>query len=177
MQDDILEILFNEQTIAKKVRELAARITMDYAGSELVIVCILKGAAVFTADLMRGITLPVTVEFMQAASYGASMTSSENIVIRKDLETDIRGKHVLVVDAIIDTGRTMNCLLDKLRERGPASLKAAVLLDKRSRRLMEVPLAYRGFEIPDAFVAGYGMDCGEKYRNLPYIAALPPPCG
>ncbi|HEX9022092.1 MAG TPA: hypoxanthine phosphoribosyltransferase [Nitrospirota bacterium] len=171
------EILFDERTIAEKVRELAGRITGDYAGNELVLVCILKGAAVFTADLLRRLSLPVTVDFIQAASYGASMTSSRDIIIRKDLETDIAGKNVLLVDAIIDTGWTLNHLFNKLSERNPASLKAAVLLDKRSRRTVEVPLAYRGFEIPDVFVAGYGMDCGEQYRNLPYIAMLTPVCG
>lgn len=166
------EILFDEAAIAGKVRELAGRISRDYAGKELVLVCILKGAAVFTADLMRGITIPVSVEFLQAASYGASTTSSRNIMIKKDLDCDIEGKHVLLVDTIIDTGETMYFLLKKFADRRPASLRAAALLDKRCRRMVDVPVAYIGFEIPDTFVVGYGMDYGERYRNLPSIAKL-----
>jgi hypoxanthine phosphoribosyltransferase len=172
MRDDIEDILFDEQTITEKVRELAASISQDYAGKELILICILKGAAVFTADLMRHLSLKVTVEYLQAASYGLSAISSRAITIKKDIETDIHGKHVLLIDAIVDTGETLACLFNKLGERGPASLNAVTLLDKKSRRTTHVPLAYRGFEIPDTFVVGYGMDSGEKYRNLPYIATL-----
>jgi len=172
MLSDIEEILFDEQTITEKVRELAAWISKDYAGKELVLVCILKGAAVFTADLMRHLSLKVTVEYLQAASYGSSATSSRAITIKKDIEGDIQGKHVLLVDTIVDTGATLACLFNKLGERGPASLNAVTLLDKKSRRTVPVPLAYRGFEIPDKFVVGYGMDLGERHRNLPYIATL-----
>lgn len=172
MLSDIEEILFDEQTITEKVRELAAWISKDYAGKELVLVCILKGAAVFTADLMRHLSLKVTVEYLQAASYGPSATSSRAITIKKDIEGDIRGKHVLLVDTIVDTGATLASLFNKLGERGPASLNAVTLLDKKSRRTVPVPLAYCGFEIPDKFVVGYGMDLGERHRNLPYIATL-----
>ncbi|HEY6012130.1 MAG TPA: hypoxanthine phosphoribosyltransferase [Nitrospirota bacterium] len=170
--EDIEEILFDEQAIKEKVRELAASIAKDYAGKELVLVCILKGAAVFTADLMRHLSMKVTIEYIQAASYGSSTISSRAIIIKKDLESDIRGKDVLLVDTIIDTGATLERLFSLLRERGPASLNAVVLLDKKSRRASGVRFAYRGFEIADRFVVGYGMDFGEKYRNLPYIAAL-----
>ena len=166
------EIFIDKAAIAEKVRELAGQISRDYEGKDLVLACILKGAAVFTADLMRGITIPVTVEFLQAASYGASTTSSRNIVIKKDLDCDIAGKHVLLVDTIIDTGETMAFLLKRFAERRPSSLRAAALLDKRARRSVYVPLAYIGFDIPDTFVVGYGMDCGERYRNLPSIAEL-----
>lgn len=166
------DILINETAIAGKVRELAERISRDYAGKDLVLACILKGAAVFTADLMRGITIPVSIEFIQAASYGASTTSSKNIMIKKDLDSNIAGRHVLLVDTIIDTGETMAFLLKKFADRGPASLRAAALLDKRCRRSVYVPVAYIGFEIPDTFVVGYGMDFGDRYRNLPSIAKL-----
>jgi hypoxanthine phosphoribosyltransferase len=170
--EDSHEILFDEQAIANKVEELASRISADYAGKELVLVCILKGAMMFTADLMRGLTIPAVLDFVQAASYGDSTTSSKTITIRQDLVIDIRDRHVLLVDTIIDTGRTMDQLLRKFEKRGPASLGAVALLDKKSRRVVDVAVAYRGFEIPDAFVVGYGMDCAEKFRNLPYIAAL-----
>jgi hypoxanthine phosphoribosyltransferase len=169
---DIQEILFDEQTIIEKVRDLATRISKDYAGKEVVLICILKGAAVFTSDLMRHLSVPVMVDYVQAASYGLSTTSSRNITLKKDIETDISGRHVLLVDTIVDTGETMDCLLKKMREKGPASLKTVVLLDKRSRRLVQVEIDYLGFEIPDKFVVGYGMDCKEQYRNLPSIAVV-----
>lgn len=172
MLEDIEEILYDEQAIKEKVRELAAAISKDYEGRELVLACILKGAAVFTADLMRHLSLKVMIEYIQAASYGSSTTSSRGITIKKDVETDIKGKEVLLVDTIVDTGATLERLFTLLSERGPASLNAVVLLDKKSRRTATIPLAYCGFEIPDRFVVGYGMDRGEKYRNLPYIAAL-----
>ena len=168
------EMLFDERTIEQKIAELGARISNDYAGKELVLVCVLKGAALFTADLLRSITIPVTTEYLQAASYGSGTMSSCDIVIQKDIEGDIRGKHVLLADTIIDSGRTMACLFNKFSEQEPASLNAVVLLDKSSKRTVAVPIAYKGFEIADQFVVGYGMDCGEKYRNLPYIAMLTP---
>ena len=170
--DDNLEILFDEAAVSDAVHELAARISRDYAGKEPVLISVLKGAAIFTADLMRCITVPVTVEFVQVASYGCSTTSSRNITLVKDLTTDIRGKHVLLVDTIIDTGETMAWLLNKLGSNGPASINIVALLNKQCRRTVEVPIAYMGIEIPDKFVVGYGMDCGEHYRNLPYIAMI-----
>jgi hypoxanthine phosphoribosyltransferase len=170
------EILFDAQTIENKVKELAAQISRDYEGKNLVLVCILKGAITFTADLMRGLSISVELDFVRAASYGASTVSSRKITVTKDIETDIRGRHVLLVDGIIDSGDTLDCLFKRYADQNPASIKAAVLLDKISRRMVEVPLAYKGFEIPDTFVVGYGMDCAEKYRNLPYIAAFNPSC-
>ncbi len=169
---EIQEILFDEQTIQCKVGELAERISADYADKELLLVCILKGAAIFVADLMRHITIPVTIEFIQASSYGAGTISSKEVTISNDRELDISGRHVLLVDTIIDTGETMACMLRMFAERGPASLKAVALLDKRSRRTKDVPLSYIGFEIPDQFVVGYGMDYAGRYRNLPSIAVL-----
>jgi hypoxanthine phosphoribosyltransferase len=165
-------ILFNEQSIEQRVAELAQDISRDYAGKEVVAICILKGALVFFTDLIRRITLPVLVDFIQASSYGSGTVSSLNLVISKDTTTDIRGKHVLLIDTIIDTGETMACLYKRFSEQGPASLAIVGLLDKKPRRTAEVPIIYKGFEIPDLFVVGYGMDFGEKYRNLPYIAAL-----
>ncbi len=170
--DDPLNILFDEQAIEQKVSELAGQISHDYAGKELVLVCILKGAAIFAADLSRHLTIPVGLDFVHVSSYGSATVSSRTITVKKDIDMDIRGKNVLLVDGIIDTGDTMQYLLEQYRKRGPASIKVAVLLDKHSRRTADVRLDYRGFEIPDEFVVGYGMDCGEKYRNLPYIATL-----
>ena len=169
---EIQEILFDEQAIAGKVRELAARISHDYAGRELVLIGILKGAVMFAADLMRCISLPVTVEFIQAASYGNGTISSRDVAVNKEIHTDIKGKHVLLIDTIIDTGETMNCLMKKLSGKGPVSIKGVALLDKKCRRTVEVPVAYWGFEVPDQFVVGYGMDHAEQYRNLPYIATV-----
>jgi hypoxanthine phosphoribosyltransferase len=171
---EIQEILFDEATILAKVSELAVRISHDYAGTELVMVPILKGACVFAADLMRRITVPTTVDFISASSYGLATESSRKISVTKDLDTHISGRHVLLVDTIIDTGKTVQYLARMLSERDPASLHIAVLLDKKCRREAEVPLAYRGFEIPDRFVAGYGMDCRELYRNLPQIVIVKP---
>lgn len=164
--------MFDEQAIAGKVKELAERISHDYADKELVLIGILKGAIMFTADLMRCISLPVTVEFIQAASYGSGSISSRMVAVKKDLNADLKGKHVLLVDTIVDTGETLDCLMKKISGKGPASLKAVVLLDKKCRRTVEVPVAYRGFEVPDTFVVGYGLDHAEKYRNLPYIATV-----
>jgi hypoxanthine phosphoribosyltransferase len=169
---EIAEILFDRETIGKKVAELAERISLDYAGKDLVLVCILKGAIIFTADLMRRIPYSITLDFVQASSYGMGTISSREIRIKKDIETDITGRHVLLVDCIIDSGETMAHLLKCYEARNPASLRSAVLLDKRSRRTVDVPLEYRGLEIPDTFVVGYGVDCAELYRNLPYIATL-----
>lgn len=165
-------ILFDQDVIAAKSRELAGLISRDYSGQALVLVCILKGAVAFTVDLMRNISCAVSVEFVQAASYGSTTRSSGNVIIRKSVEIDVTGKHVILVDTIIDTGETLDCFFKKFTEQKPASLRAAVLLDKKARRTVEVPLAYVGFEIPDLFVVGYGMDHAENYRNLPYIAVL-----
>jgi hypoxanthine phosphoribosyltransferase len=169
---EIRDIVFDEQTIAKKVRELGARISGDYAGKDVVLIGILKGAVVFMADLMRCLSLPVAIDFVRAASYGRSTEPARKIMITKDIETDIQGRHVLLVDTIIDTGETLHCLLDRMKAKGPASLEAVVLLDKKPRRTVEVPIRYKGFEIPDVFVVGYGVDCAEQCRNLAYIASV-----
>jgi hypoxanthine phosphoribosyltransferase len=170
----IHDILLDEQTIAGKVEELAIQISKDYANKELLLVCILKGAFTFTADLMRLLTVPTTVEFIQASSYGTSTTSSRNVVIKQGVSTDLRGQHVLLVDTVIDSGKTLASVMQKFSRCGPTSLATVALLDKKSRRAEDIQITYRGFEIPDIFVVGYGLDIGEQYRNLPYIAALNP---
>jgi hypoxanthine phosphoribosyltransferase len=165
-------ILFNEQAIEQRVTELARDISRDYAGKQVVAICILKGALVFFTDLVRCITVPVFVDFIQASSYGSGTVSSRELTITKDISIDIRNRHVLLIDTIIDTGETMAYLYKRFSEQGPASLAIVGLLDKKPRRTVEVPIAYKGFEIPDVFVVGYGMDYGEQHRNLPYIAVV-----
>jgi hypoxanthine phosphoribosyltransferase len=169
---EIREILINAETIEKRVGELAREISRDYAGKDLVLVGVLKGAVIFLADLMRRMTIPAAVDFVHASSYGTATSSSKEVRIKKDVDADVAGRHVLLVDTIIDTGFTLSHLLDLFQKRGPASLKTAVLLDKKACRIVDVPLAYRGFEIPDEFVVGYGVDCAEQCRNLPYIAVI-----
>lgn len=169
MEED-LEILFDEQAIAERVSVLASQISCDHQGKELILICVLKGAALFTADLARRLTIPAKIDFAQVASYGSRTVSSGSLTVKKDIETDIEGKNVVIVDGIVDSGRTLDLLIKRYQERRPASLKVAVLLDKQSRRAVEVPVDYRGFEIPDTFVVGYGMDAAEQYRNLPYVA-------
>ncbi|HAK61561.1 MAG TPA: hypoxanthine phosphoribosyltransferase [Nitrospiraceae bacterium] len=171
---EIEAILFDEKTIERRARELAAAISKDYAGRELVLVCILKGAVVFTADLMRYLSIPTTIEFIQASSYGDAAVSSRMITMKKDIDVDVKGKDVLLVDCIIDTGDTMAYVMERFREKGPASLEAVVLLDKKPRRRVDVAVKYIGYEIPDRFVVGYGLDYAQQYRCLPYIAALTP---
>lgn len=171
---EIQEILLTEQAIRGKVEELGARITKDYAGKNPVLIGIMKGALVLTADLMRCIPFPVTIDFVHASSYGLGTESSREIRIKKDIETDIAGRHVLLADCIIDTGETLNFLVQRYASRNPASIRTLVLLDKRSRRTINVPLDYVGHVIPNKFVVGYGVDCGEQYRNLPYVAVVRP---
>jgi len=156
------------------VRELGQQITRDYRDRDahLVMVGVLKGAFVFLADLVRWVELPVVVDFMAVASYGASTRTSGVVRILKDLDEEITGRDVLLVEDIVDTGLTLDYLLSVLGARRPRSLKVCCLLDKPARRLRPVPVHYRGFEIPDVFVVGYGLDCGERYRNLNYIAVL-----
>jgi hypoxanthine phosphoribosyltransferase len=171
---EIQKILIDAETIEKRVKELAGEISRDYAGKNPVLVGVLKGAVVFLADLMRLMTIPVSIDFVRASSYGNSTASSKEVRITKDLDIDVAGRHVLLVDIIIDTGLTLSRLFDHFQERGPASLKAVVLLDKKPCRIADVPLAYRGFEIQDVFVVGYGVDCAQQCRNLPYVAVIKP---
>jgi hypoxanthine phosphoribosyltransferase len=170
--DDIDEILIPEEALAGRIRELGRAISHDYIGKEPLLVGILTGAVLFTSDLLRQITIPVHLDFMATSSYGPKTESSGIVRILKDLDQSIEGRHVIIVDDIIDTGLTMDYLLETLKARYPASLKVCVLLDKVPRRLRHVPIDYRGFEIPDKFVVGYGLDYAGRYRNLPFICVL-----
>ena len=170
----ISEILVDEATVKKRIQELGAEITQDYAGKSLLLVGVLKGAVVFLSELAQRIKLPATFDFMAVSSYGSSTESSGVVRILKDLDESLEGKNVLIVEDIIDTGLTLEYLYRHLKSRHPASLNICTLLDKPSRRQVEVPVKYVGFQIPDYFVVGYGLDYDEKYRNLPYIAVLEP---
>jgi hypoxanthine phosphoribosyltransferase len=166
-------VLFSEEQIQSRVAELGRAIARDYAGRSPVLVTMLKGAVVFLADLFRAIDLPVRVDFMSISSYGADSRATGGVVrILKDLDQDIGGEEVIVVEDIIDTGLTISYLLATLRARQPTSLEVCALLDKTVRRILPVQIRYRGFECPDRFVVGYGLDHGERYRNLPLILAV-----
>ena len=170
----ITEILIDENKLKKKVQELGAQITHDYQGESLLLIGVLKGAVVFLSELCQQIKLPVTFDFMAVSSYGSSTKSSGVVRILKDLDDSLEGKHVLIVEDIIDTGLTLDYLYRHLLNRGPASLGICTLLDKPSRRIVDVKVDYVGFQIPDRFVVGYGLDYNERYRNLPFIAVLDP---
>ena len=174
LEKDIDHILFNEEQLKARVREIAGQIDRDFAGKEPMLISVLRGSFIFMADLMRSITLPCTVDFMAVSSYGAGTASSGQVKIVKDLSEHIEGKDVIVVEDILDSGNTLNYLLKILQARHPASIRLCTLLDKPSRRVKPVELHYSGFSIPDEFVVGYGLDFAEKYRNLPYIGVLKP---
>ena len=166
------EILVQPDDLQRRVRELGAQITEEYAGKDLLLVCVLKGAVFFLSDLMRQVDVPCEVDFMAVASYGSATESSGVVRIIKDLDTPIEGRDVLIVEDIVDSGLTLQYLRRSLETRRPASLEVCALLTKPDRRAVEVPARYVGFEIPDKFAVGYGLDHAEKYRNLPYVAAL-----
>ncbi|MDK2918246.1 MAG: hypoxanthine phosphoribosyltransferase [Candidatus Petromonas sp.] len=170
--NDIKEVLFTEDKIAKKVQELGKLISEDYKGEDLFIIGVLKGANVFLSDLIRKITVPVTIDFMAVSSYGSYTESSGVVKIIKDLDFSIENKNILIVEDIIDTGLTLKYLRENLITRGPKSIKICSLLDKPERRKADIKIDYIGFEIPDEFIVGYGIDYAEKYRNLPFIATL-----
>ena len=171
---DIDEILIPEEKIAVRIKELADRISADYADRELVLVGVLKGAAILMSDLARALSRPVTMEYMAVSSYGSSTSSSGIVRILKDLDRDISGQHVLVVEDIVDSGLTLSWLLRNLQSRQPASLAVMALLRKPDAGKVDVPVRYLGFDIPNEFVVGYGLDYAERYRDLPYIARLRP---
>jgi hypoxanthine phosphoribosyltransferase len=175
LEHDIGEVLLSEADIAAKVAELGRRISDDYAGRNLTLVSVLKGSLPFMADLMRQITLPLRIDLMEVSSYGGTATESSGLVrIMKDLSASIADEDVLLVEDIIDTGLTLNYLVRYLRGKSPASLKICTLLDKPARRLVDIPVDYVGFEIPDQFVVGYGLDYSERYRNLRFVGVLRP---
>jgi len=167
-----VKVLISQEELQAKVDELAAAITADYAGKRPVLVCVLKGAIFFIADLARRLSFDLEIEFMAVSSYGHATDSSGVVRILKDLDTDIEGRHVLIVEDIIDSGLTLQYLIRNLSGRNPASLAIATLLSKPSRRTAELECRYTGFEIPNEFVVGYGLDYAEKYRNLPYLGVV-----
>jgi hypoxanthine phosphoribosyltransferase len=171
--DDIVEILISAVAINDQVQELGRQISQAYAGNDPVLITILKGAVVFLVDLMRAITIPHTIDFMAISSYGAEGPTGI-VRIVKDLDQTITGRHVLVVEDVVDTGLTLGYLLRMLQARNPASLRICTLLDRSVRRIVNLPIAFRGFEIPDRFVVGYGLDYQQRYRNLPFIGVLKP---
>lgn len=175
MDKDVERVLLSEKQLSEIVERLGAQISRDYAGKELLLVGILKGSVVFMGDLMRAITVPCRIDFMAASSYGAGTVSAGTVQIKKDLDTEnIEGRHLLLVEDILDTGNTLNSVKEILAARNPASIKICALLDKPERRRVNLKAEYAGAEIPDAFVVGYGLDYNEQYRTLPYIGILKP---
>ena len=174
VKDAVGEILIDEETLQARIRELGAEISEAYAGRDLLLVGVLKGAVFFLADLMRELSVPCEIDFMAISSYGAGTDSSGVVRILKDLDMNISGRHVLVVEDIIDSGLTLSYLMRSLTARKPASLEVCTLLTKPERREVDVPVRYVGFEIPNKFVIGYGLDFDQRYRNLPFVAVLHP---
>lgn len=172
MRDKIDRVLISEAEIEKRVAEIGAAITSDYQGKDLIVVCVLKGAFMFLSSLVKKIDLPVCIDFIAVSSYGSSTKSSGVVRFLKDLNESIEGRHVLIVEDIVDTGLTLHYLADNLLSRKPASVKICTLLSKPSRRQVEVVVDYIGFDVPDYFVVGYGLDYSEIYRNLPDICVL-----
>ncbi len=167
-----VSVLISEEEVDARIRELGKKISEDYAGKEIHLICVLKGGVFFMCELAKRITVPVTMDFMCCSSYGDSTKSSGVIKIVKDLDEPILGKDVLVVEDIVDSGNTLSYLLENLSSRGPKSLQLCTLLDKPGRRVKDVTVNYTGFEIPDEFVVGYGLDYAQKYRNLPYVGVV-----
>ncbi|MDI9489533.1 MAG: hypoxanthine phosphoribosyltransferase [Bacillota bacterium] len=172
MFQDVEKILFDEAVLAKRIGELGEEISKDYANEEVMLVGILKGASVFMSDLIRKISIPAYIDYMVVSSYGNSAETSGVVRIIKDLEDNIEGKNIIIVEDIIDTGLTLAYLKKNLLNRNPKSLKICTLLDKPSRRQKEIAIDYKGFEVPDEFIIGYGIDYAEKYRNLPFVGVL-----
>ena len=172
MENDIFEILFSEEEISKRVKELGVEITRDYAGKDLVLVCVLKGASLFMTDLVKRINTFLTIDFLEVSSYEDGTVSSGNIKFLKDLSRSVSGKDVIVVEDILDTGNTLDFISKHLEDKGATSVAIASFLSKPARREKEVSAKYLGFEVPDKFVVGYGLDYNEMYRNLPYIGVL-----
>ena len=169
---DKINVLIPEETVDAKIKEIGEQISKDYAGKEVHLICILKGGVFFTCELAKRITSPVEIEFMSVSSYGSGTSSSGVVRIVNDLGTSIEGKNVLVIEDIIDSGRTLSYLLENLKTRNPKTLRLCTLLDKPDRRVVDVNVDYVGFVIPDEFVVGFGLDYAQKYRNLPYIGSV-----
>ncbi len=167
-----INVIISEEEIQKRVSEIADRISKDYNGEDISFICILKGGIMFMVDLAKKINSNIEFDFMEVSSYGNNMSSSGNIKINKDLQNPIEGKNIIIVEDIIDSGRTLNYLCRYLKEKKPASIKICTLLDKPERRVFDIKVDYTGFTIPDKFIVGYGLDYAERYRNLPYIAVI-----
>jgi hypoxanthine phosphoribosyltransferase len=174
MYEEVAEVLISEERLKARIHEMAHQISQDYEGKDLLLVCILKGGVVFLTDLMRALTIPHAIDFMAISSYGASTESSGVVRILMDLNTNIEGKNVLVVEDIIDTGNTLNYIRRNLITRQPSSLRVCTLLNKPSRRKLDIKIDYVGFDIANKFVIGYGLDFGERYRNIPFVGVLKP---
>lgn len=170
--EDVQKVLFTSEQIRRRVEELGALITADYQHRKPLVIGILKGGAVFMSDLIREIRLPINIDFMAVSSYGRETVSSGHLIIRKDLDEDVRGRHVLIVEDLVDTGRTLSYLKKELERRGAADVRICAMMDKPERREADISIDYLGFEAADEFIIGYGCDYAERYRNLPYIAAL-----
>lgn len=170
--DDKISVLISEEEVDRKIREIAEKISEDYKGRTVTLICILKGSVFFTCELAKRITVPVKLDFMSVSSYGSGTESSGRVKIVKDLDDSIEGKDIIVIEDIIDSGRTLSHLLTLLSARKPNSIKLCTLLDKPERRVVPVDVDYTGFSIPDKFVVGYGLDYDQNYRNLPYIGAI-----
>ena len=167
-----VEVMLTEEEVDRRIQEIGDRISKDYAGKQVHLVCVLKGGSFFMCELAKRITVPVSLDFMSVSSYGSDTKSSGVVRIVKDLDEPLEGKDVLVVEDIVDSGRTLSYLLEMLRDRGPKSLRLCTLLDKPDRRVVDVNVDYTGFKIPDEFVVGYGLDYDQRYRNLPYIGVV-----
>lgn len=167
-----ISVLLSEEVVDEKIKQLGEQISKDYEGKEVHLVCVLKGGSYFMCELSKRITLPLSLDFMSVSSYGSDTKSSGVVKIVKDLDEPLKGKNVIVVEDIVDSGRTLSYLLEMLRKREPESLALCTLLDKPSRRVVDVNVDYTGFQIPDEFVVGYGLDYDQKYRNLPYIGIV-----
>lgn len=172
MAKEIVEMMISDEKLANRIKELGAQITEDFTGKTVKLICVLKGGVFFACELAKNIKLPVAIDFMAVSSYGNSTSSSGQVRILKDLDDKIDGENVIVVEDIIDSGRTLSYLLDYLKQRNPASLTLCTMLDKPSKREVKVRVDYTGFEIPDEFVVGYGLDYAQRYRNLPYIGKM-----
>ncbi len=167
-----VKVLLSEEMVDERIKAIGEQISRDYAGKQVHLVCVLKGGSFFLCELAKRITVPVSLDFMSVSSYGSDTKSSGVVRIIKDLDESIKGKDVIVVEDIVDSGRTLSYLLEMLWDRGPASLRLCTLLDKPDRRVIDVNVDYTGFEIPDHFVVGYGLDYNQRYRNLPYIGIV-----
>lgn len=167
-----IRVLLTEEEVDRRIQELGDQISMDYAGKQVHLVCVLKGGSFFMCELAKRITIPVSIDFMSVASYGKGTESSGDIKIIKDLDEPLRDKNVIVVEDIVDSGRTLSKLLEQFQSRKPESLKLCTLLDKPGRRVVEVKVDYTGFQVPDQFIVGYGLDYAQRYRNLPYIGVI-----